>query len=177
MQISSGKGNGKGSTDLNEAIQELIDDNQLHLCVECGKCSSICPMVNFYGEYVPNRCTRNVVEQLRFDTDFVRDEALWYCWACNECTFFCPSGVDFQSFMMALRQLLVSHGYKEEAHFCEICGAYMMPKKQLQCLKTTMDTKPNKELLHECPVCKKDKYNNVIHGLAKAGRLKFRPAP
>ncbi|MBN2033492.1 MAG: 4Fe-4S dicluster domain-containing protein [Deltaproteobacteria bacterium] len=175
MQPSSETAKENAAGDLNDRIQELIEANHLHLCVECGKCSAVCPMVNFYGEYVPNRCTRSVVERLRFGTDFVDDEALWYCWACKECTFFCPSGVDFQSFMTGFRLLLVSHGYREQAHFCSVCGAYLMPKKQLECLEATMNDKPNKELLYECPKCKKDKYAAVLHSLAASSRPSVRP--
>ena len=174
MQESSGNTNERGTAELKEQIQALIDADHLHLCVECGKCSAVCPMVNFYGEYVPNRCTRSVVERLRFGVDFMGDEALWYCWACKECTFYCPSGVDFQSFMTGLRLLLVSHGYREEAHFCDTCGVYLMPKKQLECLEATLNAKPNKELLYECPKCKKDKYSNVLHSLAGAGGFRAR---
>jgi len=174
MQDPVGKIEEKGPTDLEEQIQALIETNHLHLCVECGKCSAVCPMVDFYGEYVPNRCTRSVVERLRFGTDFKEDEALWFCWACKECTFFCPSGVDFQSFMTGFRLSLVSHGYREQAHFCDVCGAYLMPKKQLECLEATLNDKPNKELLYECPKCKKDKYANVLHGLAGSGRIRAR---
>lgn len=164
----------KGPVDLKEQILALIDANHLHLCVECGKCSAVCPMVHFYGEYVPNRCTRAVVERLRFGSDFLGDEALWYCWACKECTFFCPSGVDFQGFMTGFRQVLVSHGYREQAHFCETCGTYLMPKKQLECLEVTLKDKPNKELLYECPNCKKGRYANVLHSVAREAGVRAR---
>lgn len=173
MQKAFGEEIKDGLADLKEEIKTLIDGNHLHLCVECGKCSAICPMVGFYGEYVPNRCTRSVVERLRFGSDFINDEALWYCWACKECTFFCPSGVDFQGFMTGLRLLLVSRGYREQAHCCDVCGAYLMPKKQLECLEATLNDKPNKELLYECPACKKGKYANVLYSLAGTGR--YRP--
>ena len=124
------------------------------------------PYGELYGEYVHNRCTRSVVERLCFDPESIDDEALWYCWACTECTFFCPSGVDFQSFMTAFRQLLVSHGYSEHAYSCKVCGTYMMPKRQLEYLETTLTGKGNAELLYECPNCKKEKYLSVLHKLA-----------
>jgi len=174
MQESSGKKKEDKAADLKKEIQALIDANNLHLCVECGKCSAVCPMVNFYGEYVPNRCTRSVVERLRFSSDFMGDEALWYCWACKECTFFCPSGVDFQRFMTGLRLLLVSHGYRDQAHFCDVCGDYLMPKRQLECLEATLNKKPNKELLYECPKCKMGRYANVLHSLAGTGGVRVR---
>jgi len=127
-------------------------------------------MVKLYGEYVHNRGTRSMVERLCFDPEGIDDEALWYCWACTQCTFFCPSGVDFQSFMTAFRQLLVSHGYSEHSYSCKVCGAYLMPKRQLKVLEATLNGNGNAELLYECPNCKKDKYLSVLHKLAGGGK-------
>lgn len=169
MQHALRKEEKTATADLREAIQALMDTNHLNLCVECGKCSAVCPMVNFYGEYVHNRCTRSVVERLCFDPESIDDEVLWYCWACMECTFFCPSGVDFQNFMTSFRQLLGSHGYSEHAFFCKACGTYMMPKRQLEYLEATLQNKGNQELLYECPNCKKRKYLSVLSRLAGGG--------
>jgi heterodisulfide reductase subunit C len=157
----------KNAEDLRGEVQALMDANHLNLCLECGKCSAVCPMVNFYGEYVHNRGTRSIVEKLFFNPDSIDDEALWYCWACHECTFFCPSGVDFQNFMTEFRELLVGNGYTEHAHFCSVCGAYMMPKKVLDYLETATDLDRSKELLWECPKCKKGKHLSVLFRLAR----------
>ena len=169
MQTALRKEKAEDAPDLRNQIQALMEANHLNLCLECGKCSAICPMVNFYGEYVHKRCTRSVVEKLCFDPEGIDDEALWYCWACKECTFFCPSGVDFQNFMIDFRELLAAHGYREHAHFCSICGSYMMPKKQLDYLEATMHLNGNAELLLECENCKKGKYADVLYRLAGGG--------
>jgi heterodisulfide reductase subunit C len=169
MQTALRKAKGTGMSVPMREIEALMEANHLHLCLECGKCSAVCPMVNFYGEYVHNRCARSVVERLSFDPEDIDDEALWYCWACKECTFFCPSGVDFQNFMTGFRQLLVSRGYIEYAHFCGACGSYMMPRRQLEYLEATLHPKGNAELLYECPNCKKGKYIDALFKLARGG--------
>lgn len=174
MEKALGKDGKTPTADLREDIQALMETNYLNLCVECGKCSAVCPMVKLYGEYVHNRGTRSVVERLCFDPDGIDDEALWYCWACTQCTFFCPSGVDFQSFMTGFRQLLLSHGYSEHAYSCKVCGAYLMPKRQLQVLEATLKVNKSSELLYECPNCKKDKYLSVLHRLAGGGKSAHR---
>jgi heterodisulfide reductase subunit C len=166
LQNELGREEKTPTADLSKAIQTLMNANGLNLCVECGKCSSICPMVKLYGEYVHDRGTRSIVERLCFDPDRIDDEALWYCWACTECTFYCPSGVDFQSFISSFRQLLASHGYTEYACFCKVCGTYMMPKRQLRYLEATLDGNGSVELLYECSNCKKDKYLSALHKLA-----------
>ena len=175
MQTALTREKDRRASDLRKEIQGLVAQHHLNLCLECGKCSAVCPMVNFYGEYVHTRCTRSVVERLCFDPDNIDDEAIWYCWACMECTFYCPSGVDFQNFMMGFRQLLVSHGYSEYAHFCKACGAYLMPKKQLEYLEATLGNgNGNQELLYECPNCKKGRF---VFNMARAGGVIWRNNP
>lgn len=157
--------------DLRQEIQDLVEANNLNMCLECGKCSAVCPMVAFYGEYVYNRCARSVVERLTLSDDGFDDEALWYCLACQECTFFCPSGVDFQSFMSGLRERLIAHGYKEYAHFCKTCGSYLMPKRQRDNLETAFNGNGTRELLYECPVCKKNRHADILFKLAPKRRF------
>lgn len=148
-------------------IQKYVLRNNLNLCLECGKCSAVCPMFDFYGEYVYQRSPRGVVEWLTLSPDSVEDEALWYCLACQECTFFCPSGVNFQDFMMELRGLLLQRGNNKYAVFCDVCGCYLMPKKEFEYLQKD----PNKgknlgDLLAVCPRCKKIGYAEVLHRVA-----------
>ena len=141
---------------LRTEIQTLMDKNHLNMCLECGKCSAVCPMVAFYGgEFVYQRSSRAISEKLCFDATGIYDEAIWYCLACQECTFFCPSGVDFQTFMMDLRKLLISKGHREFAHFCSECGGYMMPKQQVNTLQKSLNGKG--DLLFECPTCKRNR--------------------
>lgn len=170
MQTSLTNEKESSGSGLKKEILTLIEANNLNLCLECGKCSAVCPMVNFYGEYVHNRGTRSVVERLCFDPEDIEDEALWYCWDCMECTFFCPSGVDFQNFMAGLRRLLVSHGYTEHAAFCGVCGAYMMPKRQLACLEKSLNGNGPVGLLYDCPKCKQDRHTTLLFNLAGARR-------
>ncbi|MEW6667644.1 MAG: 4Fe-4S dicluster domain-containing protein [Thermodesulfobacteriota bacterium] len=154
--------------DLASSIRGLMEKNRLNFCLECGKCSAVCPMVEFYGEYVPDRCTRNIVERLSFDPEALWDETLWYCWACQECTFFCPSGVDFQNFMIGFRNLLISHGVREHAYFCAACGSYLMPKRQADVLKGNLNGA--RELLEDCPTCKRQRFVNAFVHVSAKGR-------
>lgn len=154
-----------------------MDKNHLNMCLECGKCSAVCPMVAFYGgEFVYKRSSRSIAERLCFDPDGIYDEALWYCLACQECTFFCPSGVSFQNFMMDLRKLLISNGHTEYAHFCSECGGYMMPKHQYDALQGNLNG--NGDLLHECSCCSRDKQAGVMRRFAPkpGGRFRIQPS-
>ena len=154
--------------DIKVEIKKYILKNNLNFCLECGKCSAVCPMLDFYGDYVYQRSPRGVVERLSLAPDDIeKEEALWYCLTCQECTFFCPSGVDFQSFMIELRELLLERGHKKYAVFCHVCGEYLMPKKEFEYLQKDPDKgKHLGDLLAVCPRCKKTGYAEVLHRVA-----------
>ncbi len=148
-------------------IAELIQRHHLQRCLECGKCSAVCPMLDFYGAYAYDRSPRGVVERLSLDPgNLAHEEALWYCLTCRECTFFCPSGIHFQDFMMALRDLLIQNGHREYAVFCEVCGGYLMPKKELEYLQKGKGEAVLGPLLTVCPQCKKRNYAATLHRVA-----------
>ena len=152
--------------DLKAEVEKLLLDNKLNLCFECGKCSAVCPMLDFYGEYNYDRSPRGVVERLSLDPEKIDDESLWYCLTCQACTFFCPSGIDFQSFMTDLRELLLKNGFKRHAFFCSVCGKYFVPKKELEYFKKILDGKKSCEYLHVCPECRKKDYAEFLHRTA-----------
>jgi heterodisulfide reductase subunit C len=160
-------------------IKQSIQENNLNYCVECGKCTAVCPMLGFYGEYEYDRSPRGVVERLSLAPEGIEDEeALWYCLTCQECTFFCPSGVNFQGFMTELRELLLEHGCRKYAAFCHVCGAYLMPMRELQNFKKTLEGGKTGELLSVCPQCKKENYVETLYKLAlwpKRKRQTYRP--
>ena len=162
--------------DLQQEIQNLMEENNLNMCLDCGKCSAVCPMVDFYGEFVYSRSSRSLVERVCFDQEGIRDEALWYCLSCRECTFFCPSGIDFQKFVMGLRDLLISHGHREYAHFCSQCGSYLMPVRQLKNLEKGLNEK-RAALFYECPNCKKSKQVEMRLKLSRKGRYLVHKTP
>ncbi|MBW1774072.1 MAG: 4Fe-4S dicluster domain-containing protein [Deltaproteobacteria bacterium] len=157
----------KDVSDLKTVIGQLIEENNLHYCLECGKCSAVCPMLDFYGEYAYDRSPRGIVEQLSLDPESIEGEALWYCLTCRECTFYCPSGINFQRFMMALRDSLLARGHTKFAMFCPICKSYTMPKKEFEYLLKGTDLEKARDLLEVCPQCKKADYVKTLHRTAR----------
>ena len=156
--------------ELKRTVERFIKRYGLNLCLECGKCSSVCPMLNLYGEYLYDRCPRGVVERMSFESDRLEDEALWYCLTCDECSFFCPSGVDFKNFMMALRDYLIEHGLRGFAVFCPQCGVYLMPKKEFEHLVKDSGHIKTKDLLAECARCKQKRYTETLRRMAPVNR-------
>lgn len=150
-----------------EVIEKFKKDYCLNLCLECGKCSAVCPMVDLYGRYDYGRSSRAIVERLLFEPERIGDEAFWFCLTCEECTFYCPSGVLFQSFMTALREYMLQQGHTRYAVMCPDCGAYLMPKNELDYLVKLKNRKETEALLSICPSCKKKKYMNTFRRLAR----------
>ncbi|MEW6671091.1 MAG: 4Fe-4S dicluster domain-containing protein [Thermodesulfobacteriota bacterium] len=148
------------------SIEKFKSDYRLNLCLECGKCSAVCPMVNLYGRYDYGRSSRAIVERILFEPDKVGDEAFWFCLTCEECTFYCPSGVLFQSFMTDLRAYMLQRGHTRYAVTCPDCGGYLMPKKELEYLVNLESRKEIAALLSTCPRCKKKKYMEAIKRMA-----------
>ena len=151
------------SSDLKTAIEKLILKKNLNLCLECGKCSGICPMKDIYEGYVYQRSPRGVVERLLSHPDHIYDESLWYCLTCLKCTEICPSTIDFQGFMTELRELLLQHGHIEYALLCPTCSSYIMPKKEFEYLQKGEGGEKIGELLSVCDRCKKNHYVDILY--------------
>ena len=154
------------AVDLKTEVEKLLHANNLSFCFACGKCTAVCPMLDFYGEYDYARSPRGIVEGLAIDPGKTDDEALWYCLTCQACTFYCPCGIDFQTFMTELRELLLKHGFKEYAFFCSACGNYFMPKKEMEYIKRILNGKRSCDYVHLCPECRKKDYGETLHRLA-----------
>ncbi|MBW1771858.1 MAG: 4Fe-4S dicluster domain-containing protein [Deltaproteobacteria bacterium] len=165
----------EGSTpdsEMNREIEELIEIRNLNFCLECGRCSAICPMKDFYGNYVFERSPRGVVERLLFDPENMDDEALWYCFACQKCTAYCPSLIDFRSVMMELREILLRYGFRKYALFCAQCGRYVLPKPEVENLERILTGEKWAENLSSCPECTTLKCMETIKAANGGGRFR-----
>lgn len=78
------------------------------LCVQCGRCSSGCP-VAFESPHTPRKIIRFL--QLGQVETACRSPFLWYCTLCQACTVRCPRGVDVAETVLGLRRLGVANGW------------------------------------------------------------------
>jgi Fe-S oxidoreductase len=85
-----------------EKIADIINRTKAYYCVECGKCTSACPLSRF-GDYSPDR----VVERALLGLPVKPDLRLWSCLTCNRCKEVCTYGVDYPEFIRELRSLAV----------------------------------------------------------------------
>lgn len=78
------------------------------VCVQCGRCSSGCP-VAFESLHTPRKIIRFL--QLGQVETACRSPFIWFCAMCQACTVRCPRGVDVSEIMLSLRRLGIENGW------------------------------------------------------------------
>ncbi len=86
------------------SIPELIKETNVSYCLECGKCSSSCPVARIDEEYSPRR----IVERLYIGSQngFLSGKKLWMCLTCLRCRERCPSDVRYSELIRVCRSRL-----------------------------------------------------------------------
>jgi len=89
-------------TTTTESLAALIErelGQNVHLCYQCVKCTSGCPLADHF-DLRPNQ----VMRCIQFDDERVlHSKTIWLCAACQTCTTRCPQGLDIAAIMDALR--------------------------------------------------------------------------
>lgn len=78
------------------------------LCIQCGRCSSGCPVARLTSEHNPRRLMEMII--LGFKKEVLPTQLPWYCLSCFTCLDRCPQGGDVGEVMFALRNLAVRQG-------------------------------------------------------------------
>ena len=85
----------------------------LDACMECGRCTEVCP-ANAVGKVLnPKRVVQDVAASLRSGEEMipkVSEEALWACTTCNACVEACPVLIRHVDLIVDMRRNLVSEG-------------------------------------------------------------------
>ena len=84
-------------------IAEISGEN-IYLCMQCGTCSSVCPMVDSM-----QMTTRKGIHLLLFGKteEVIRAAIGEYCASCHTCMARCPRGIDIPRVFEAVRQLVL----------------------------------------------------------------------
>ncbi len=89
-------------------VIEKLKQNKAFSCLECGKCTAVCPISKYNNSYSPRRL---VAEGLFYGTDdIVSDRLLWSCLTCQMCSQRCPVDVRYSEYMRDIRSEAVSQG-------------------------------------------------------------------
>jgi len=94
--------------DLAKRIQDELGEN-VYLCYQCVKCTSGCPVANFF-DWQPNQIMRAV--QLGQEDIALESETPWLCASCQTCTTRCPQGLNIAAIMDFLTRESKARGFE-----------------------------------------------------------------
>ena len=91
-----------------EAIKQIIKNTKAYYCLECGKCTAVCPISRREPGYSP----RLTVERVLWGEgeELLTDALLWSCLTCQHCSTRCPSDVHYVEFIRDMRALARGEG-------------------------------------------------------------------
>jgi heterodisulfide reductase subunit D len=78
-------------------LDEIIQQTKAYHCLDCGKCTSVCPVTRIQPQFSPRLVVKKAL--LGFESEASLIEDLWSCITCGRCENVCPSGVDFIRFI------------------------------------------------------------------------------
>ncbi len=90
-------------------VDKLIEDTGAYDCVECGKCTSVCPVAALNPEFAPRLIVVKALEGLE---GLSQERDIWACITCEMCSDMCPYKVDYSGFIRGLRSEAVNLGYE-----------------------------------------------------------------
>jgi len=95
------------STEKTEVLQDILRKRQVYNCIECGKCSSVCPIGQINGAFYPRIIMRKAMYE---NPELMSDGLLWSCLNCGRCDEVCDLDVHFYELIKDLRAACVNWG-------------------------------------------------------------------
>jgi len=89
-------------------LEDIIQETKTYYCLECGKCTSICPVAKYDPAFSPRMLIENAL--LGFEDELVFNKELFSCLTCYTCQQKCPSDVDFPVFVRKARSIAQNNG-------------------------------------------------------------------
>ena len=84
-----------------ETQTEQLKRNRAFFCLECGKCTAVCPISQANGSYSPRRLLADGI--FYGGEGLVSDHLLWSCLTCQLCSQRCPVDVLYSDYMRDVR--------------------------------------------------------------------------
>ncbi|MFO7712291.1 MAG: (Fe-S)-binding protein [Dehalococcoidia bacterium] len=89
-------------------LEDIVQKTKTYYCLECGKCTSICPVSRYDSGFSPRMIIEHAL--LGFEDDLVHNNKLFSCLTCYTCQPECPSDVDFPVFVREARGMAQDSG-------------------------------------------------------------------
>ncbi|MEM4232562.1 MAG: 4Fe-4S dicluster domain-containing protein, partial [Thermoplasmata archaeon] len=74
-------------------MDEIIEGTGAFDCVECGKCTTVCPVAKYNTEFAPRTIVLKAMEGVAENVSSNKD--VWTCITCEQCNSMCPYKVDY----------------------------------------------------------------------------------
>ena len=94
------------NSDLARRIQDELGQN-VYLCYQCVKCTSGCPMVDFF-DWQPNQIMRAL--QLGQEDLCLHAQTPWLCASCQTCATRCPQDLNITAIMELITRVALERG-------------------------------------------------------------------
>ncbi len=86
---------------MTEVLEQTARDVGVFRCLECGKCTAICPVSRYDCCFSPRRTVGRALMQP--DDTLLTDDCLWTCLTCLQCSQVCPAAVAYSDLTLGLR--------------------------------------------------------------------------
>lgn len=120
-------------------LQKTIKDTRIRLCLDCGKCTVVCPVNRYDADFNPRLIVQTALGQ---DGQGPSGEKIWSCINCNMCVERCNYNVKFTDFVRALRYKAVSEGVEVEYNHGGTCQTIMHIMAQKDIRQNRLDWLP-----------------------------------
>ena len=90
---------------IKEAMSQIIEDTGAFDCVECGKCTTVCPVAKYNTDFAPRTIVLKAMEGVVDNVSTNKD--VWTCVTCEQCNSMCPYKVDYSGFIRDMRNKAV----------------------------------------------------------------------
>ena len=91
---------------MKQVMNQIIEDTGAFDCVECGKCTTVCPVAKYDPNFAPRtvvlKASEGIVENVKSNKD------VWTCVTCEQCNSMCPYKVDYSGFIRGMRNEAVA---------------------------------------------------------------------
>lgn len=137
---------------MNTTLEQL-KQNRAFYCLECGKCTAVCPIAKVNKEYSPRRL---LAEGLFYGAEeLVSSRLLWSCLTCLLCSQRCPVDVKYSDYMRDVRAMAASRGYEGNAshggamqHIMEMAASAKLKQNRTEWITDDLKVKQTGETLY-----------------------------
>ena len=142
-------------------INQVLEESNARLCVDCGKCVAVCPMAEMYEDFSLDISPRGIIKKALSPDhllgDILEDAALWRCTGCDAGSRVCPEGVSCRDMIQGLRELAMEKNRNTKVCSCARCGVMVTTLPVSDYIQKQLAGK-RLDYLDLCPACRQQVY-------------------